>query len=242
LNRANPTLFGLAAASLLFAGTTARADLIPWTYNWTPSVSAVFSDSPGTGKITLTNEPSGTATGTTDIVATNLKVFSTADPGTPDHFTNAKYALALTLTDSQSSKSGTLTFDGEFNGTISAKSSDITNAFTNTVVQSITLGQHLYRVSIGPFTPPAPPGATNSGTISGTAFVTVSNGGGGGSGGTGGATGGGTGGGTGGTGGSGGNPSPEPSTMVMAGLGLSILGLMSWRKRRSLKGGACRLM
>jgi hypothetical protein len=189
----------------MFAGATARAELIPWTYNWTPSAPAVFADSPGTGKITMTNEPLATAVGTSDIVATNIKVFSTADPAKPDTFTAAKYTLTLTLTDTDSKTSGTLTFAGEFNGTISANSSNVTNTFTSAVTQSVVLGMHLFKVTIGPFTPPAPPGATNSGTISATAFVSVSDKG---------------------------HHTPEPSTALMAGLGLSFLGLVSWRKCR----------
>jgi hypothetical protein len=231
---------------VLLAGASARADLIPWSYNWTPSVPAVFADSPGTGKISLTNEPIGNAVGTSDIVATNIKVFSTADPSTPDTFTHAKYGLTLTLTDSESSKSGTLVFDGEFNGTISSKSSNITNSFTNDTMQTLTLGQHLFKVRIGPFTPPAPPGATNSGSISGTAFVTVSDNSGGsgstGGGSTGGGSTGGVGGGNGGStggnsgGSSGGSSTPEPGTALMAGLGLSFLGLVSLRRQRKAKG------
>jgi PEP-CTERM motif len=208
LKRSFKSLYGLTLAGLLFAGATARADLIPWTYNWTPSAPAIFANSPGTGKITMTNEPLGAAVGTSDIVATNLKVFSSADPAKPDTFSNAKYTLTLTLTDTDSKASGTLAFTGEFNGTISSMNSNVTNTFTSAVTQSIVLGKNLYKVTIGQFTPPAPPGATNSGSISATtmpkALVTVTK-------------------------------NPEPSTVLMAGLGLSFVGLVSWRKRRRVQ-------
>jgi hypothetical protein len=210
LKRSTSTLFGWTLACLLGAGTAARADLISWSYNWTPSSPAIFADSPGTGKITLTNEPLASAVGTSDIVATNLKVFSTANPATPDTFTNAAYSLTLLLTDTASKQSGSLTFKGEFNGTISALNSDLTNTFTNATTQSITLGKTLFTVTMGQFTPPAPPGAQNSGSISAVALVKVSSGG----------------------GTTGGSTTPEPSTAVMAGLGLSFLGLVSWRRWR----------
>jgi hypothetical protein len=198
---------GTTFAWLLLAGA-AQASLVPWSYNWTPSSSAVLSDS-GLSKITLTNEPTGTAVGTSDVVATNLKVVSSVDPNTPDTFTAKGYSLALSLTDTTSHATGTLTFSGAFSGTVSGQSSHITNAFTSAVTQSIVLGGNTYTVTIGPFTPPGPPSASNSGSISATALVSVSNGGGG------------------------GNNTPEPATMTLAGLGLAGMSLAGWRKRRA---------
>jgi hypothetical protein len=194
----------MALAALLLGGAAARADLASWKYNWTPNVPAIFSDQ-GNSKITLTNEPSGNAVGTSDIVATNLKTFSTADPNNPDTFSHKGYGLVLALTDVASGTTGTLTFSGEFNGTLSSLSSIITNSFTNSVTQQLTLGNNQYTVTIGPFTPPAPPGASNFGSISATAFVTVGNI----------------------------NHSPEPATFILAGLGLGVLGLVSlyrWKR------------
>jgi hypothetical protein len=200
-------ILGMTFTWMLVAGTAARADLVPWSYNWSPKDPAVFADSPGTGKITFTNEPSGNAVGTSDIVATNLKTFSTADPATPDTFTNKGYTLFLTLTDKPSGQSTTFTFNGVFNGTISSASSNITNTFTNGNIHTAVLGGNTYTVTIGQFTPPPPPGASNSGSISATAIVSVRNG-------------------------PPNHGTPEPSSLVLAGLGLTGLGFVSWRKRR----------
>jgi hypothetical protein len=203
-------LCGTIVASLLVAAGPAPANPITWTYNWTPSAAEIIADNGGTGRIMLTNEPLGSAAGTTDIVATNIKVASTAAPGHPDVFMHAAYSLALTLTDGASHASGTLTFTGAFHGTISAKSSNLVNIFTDATTQSITLGNHIYTVTIGPFTPPAPPGATNFGSISANAEVSVR----------------------------GRGPdfgAAEPTTLWLAGLGLAVLGLISWRNRQAAK-------
>src|ERR1700716_3523370 len=116
----------MSLAALVIATGSARAALVSWSYNWTPSVPAVLADGGGGGKITLSNEPSGAAVGDSDIVATNLKSVSSANPNPPDTFTHKGYSLFLTLTDSVSHQSGSLTFHGEFNGSISSGSANVT--------------------------------------------------------------------------------------------------------------------
>jgi hypothetical protein len=191
----------LAVAAALLGATSARADFTDWSYNWTPSNGKIFADKPGSSYIALTNEPVGSANGDSNVVATDLTSFSTANSKKPDTFTHAAYSLSITLVDGDSSKAGSLTFSGEFNGTVSAKSSKITNTFTGLTTQSIHLGAHTYTVTIGPFSPPGPPTASKSGAISAFAQVTVD-----------------------------GGQTPEPSTMVLASLGLAGFGAGWWRK------------
>src|SRR5207244_2800355 len=78
--------------------STAHADLLPWGYDWAAAPSGVTA---GTGTITLSNETFHTAVGPSQIVATNLKEFSSAPPLTPDVFgpADGKYTLTLTLKD-----------------------------------------------------------------------------------------------------------------------------------------------
>jgi hypothetical protein len=211
----SPHLFGTALAFLLFAGGQARADLVDWSYNWGRSPIAVAADSPGTGGITLTDEATHNAKGPSDIVATNIRSFSSAPSGSPDHFTNAAYSLVLNLTDTASGKSATLNFGGLFSGTVSTSSANVTNKFTGLTSQTVTLGSNSYTVSIGPFAPPGPPTASNAGTIS--AHVNV-------------------------------QPGiihttsgPEPSGLVLAGLGASFVGFVSWRKRQRVRRGLLNL-
>jgi hypothetical protein len=201
-----------ASTLLLFAGTSVRADQssappIAWTYNWTPSVNSLSADSPGTGGVSFTNEPTKNAINNSDIVVTNLKDFSTATAANPDKLsTNGAYAFTLVLTDSASGEKATLTFTGKLGGTFSANNSNITNAFTGQSSQTTTLGNYNYTVTMVAYTPPGPPSASNSGSISAHVDVTLSN--------------------------TGGTSTPEPSTMVLSFLGLSFAGAAGWWKRR----------
>jgi hypothetical protein len=195
----NTRLFAAALVLCLLAGARARADFINWDYSWNPSSSAVLADNPTMGRITLSSA-SGEAVGNSYIVATNIKTVSTADPSTPATFTNAAYGLGLTILDDASGKTGTLSYNGMFNGTLSDKSAIISNTFTGPQTQSVQLGNHLYTVQIGPFAPPGPPTATISGSISALANVSVKD-------------------------------VPEPSTLVLSGLCLSLCGAGWWWRR-----------
>jgi hypothetical protein len=240
-------LFVSAAAllSLLFlTGTRASAGLVDpttaqWSYNFTPGnfvsagtpgavqvspgvfvnqVSAIATDSPGTGGISFTNEPQKDVTGASDIVATNLKVFSSADPTSPDKLsTNGAYSFALVLTDKATGQTAQLTFTGKLGGTFSAGNSNVTNQFTGPTVmvngqpvvgQTVTLGAFNYTVTFPSnyYSPPGPPLASNSGSISAHVSITPA--------------------------GIHVGSTPEPSTLVLSGLGLALTGFAGWRKRR----------
>jgi hypothetical protein len=166
-------LCGAVLALVLMTPLTARADLIHWTYNWSRSPGEVFADAPGTGKLTLTDEKPTAAAGSSDIVATNIRAYSTASQEKPDVFTHKKYTLTLFLLDDASGKSGTLTFSGEFNGTLTATSANIKTTFFGATTQILQLGDNLYIASLNTYVPPGPPGSTNSGSIGGHTEVMV---------------------------------------------------------------------
>lgn len=195
-----------AFLALLLTGSSARAAFIEWSYNWKPSTSKVFaSDTGTTSGVDLSNEPEGTAGGNSDVVATNIDAFSNATRDNPELFTSrGDFDLDLTLTDTASGESAVLTFGAKFTGPISSESADLDLAFTSPETLVVALGDHEYEVSVGPYSPPGPPGSSNSGSIA--AYVEV-------------------------------RPAdiqdvPEPSTMVLSCVGLSLLGLASWRKKR----------
>lgn len=168
------TLGGIAVVLLLGPLPGVRADLIPWMYNWSRTPTEVHADAPGTGYITLTDEANRLAAGDSDIVATNLKTFSTATNANKDVFTARPYKLTLTLTDLQTTPaSGTITFSGQIDGWLTAQSSLLRNTFTGQTTQELVLAGNRYTVTIGPYTPPGIPGSTNSGSIASLVSVKV---------------------------------------------------------------------
>ena len=212
-----------STAVLLVAGASVRADAIPWTYSWQRDPISIAADGGGTGGVSLTSEAlPKNAAGNSDIVATNLRAFSSATAENPDTFkTNGAYVLSLTLTDSTSGNSGTLTFAGKLSGTFSVGNANITNLFNSPTEQKVQLGNNMYDVTIGPYSPPGPPSGSNAGSIA--AHVDVnpvsSTGGGGNNGGTGSGSGGGV------------SDVPEPSSILLSCLGLTFVGGAAGRKR-----------
>jgi hypothetical protein len=169
-----PSIRAAALGLLLVGAPAARADWIAWTYSWSNSPQTILADNPaGGGSIILTNEPTLSAVGNTDIVATNIHTYSTASQSAPDTFTNKPYTLTLTLTDSASGQSGSATFTGAFNGTLTANSSNITNTFTSPTTVVMDLGTNEYSVTLTAYTPPGPTGSINAGAIGAHATVTV---------------------------------------------------------------------
>jgi hypothetical protein len=144
--------------------------------------------------IKLTNEALVPASGSSDIVATNVTTVSTAAASNPDHFTNKAFVLALTLTDKDSKAQTTMDFHGVFNGTLDRSSSHLRATFSDRR-QVVHLGQHLFTVTMEDFSPPH---GLTPGSIG--AHVDVRH-------------------------------NPEPSTLVLAGLGACLGGVIYYRRR-----------
>jgi len=210
MNKLLGHFFAAVLATAAFAVSPAKADFVPWTYNFTPSSTSFASDIPGTGGLPLTNEPLNHAVGTSDVVITNIRTFSSATRTNPDHFSHAAYTFSLVLKDDASGASTTLKFGGFFTGSVSINSSNILNTFTGPTLQTVKLGANTYSVSIGSYAPPGPPTASNAGSINAHVSVNEFTPGGGGT--------------------KGGGEAPEPSSLLLAGTGLSFLGAAGWRK------------
>lgn len=199
-----PAWITAAVVALLAAASPARAAYVPWKYNWSRNPSTIYSDTSSTSFVTLTDEPLRKAAGSSDIVATNLNVFSDADPEHPATFTNKTYTLTLFLLDVDSGKSTKLNFAGILNGDVSEFSSNVGNEFVGQTSYVKILGQHVYTVRIDRYTPPGPPGSENAGAISAHASVKITDI----------------------------NKTPEPSTLLLALIGGPVIGYRVWRRRR----------
>jgi hypothetical protein len=211
-------LTGATIALLLGSAGGALAGPVGYSYDWEVSPNKISSDpgsyppsaptDAGMGHLHLQDMGQRFATGSTNVVATRVWVTSMAPYSLPAHFSHDDYTLSLTLTDKPSGKTGVVTFTGELDGTAWKHGSNITNTFTGPLTQTITLGNDVYTVTLGAYLPPGPPGRKNKGGIDAMiAVVPLS-----------------------------GSPpaTPEPSTLALAGLGLTLTGFAAWRKRRSL--------
>jgi hypothetical protein len=207
------SIFSQAAvlALALLAPAHVRANFVSWSYNWTPNTLSIPADASGTGGLSLTNELTKSADGTSDVVVTNIRAFSSAPRGTPDHITHGAYTFTLVLKDNASHQAATMKFTGFFSGSFSATSANIGNTFTGTSASAM-LGGNTYVVTIGNYAPPGPPTASNAGSVS--AHVAVNEiipppppppG-----------------------------HAPEPSTLLLSCMGLFGLGAASWKKWRRL--------
>lgn len=202
----SPPRAGIAFALLLLTGAPARADLIPWAYNWEPSTTKVAADGGGNGYVSLTNAPSTAASGSSNTIITNLRTFSTATQTQPDTFNHAPFAFTLHLVDATSNQAGTVTFSGFLSGTLTANSANIKSTFTSPTTQQVDLGGNQYTITLGTYTPPGPPGVSNAGSLN--AFVSIIPGNGHIS------------------------SAPEPSALLLASLALPGIGLPRWLRRR----------
>jgi hypothetical protein len=224
------SLFTAACAAVLLAGApSARAEDLPWRFDWTPSggpdlklgqnILKLASSGDANSYLQLTNEPQnkpfGSAAGASDLTMTGLKVFSDAPRSNPDSLDGSNPdKFSLRITDVTTGLFHDFAYTVKFGGLISSQSAKVTAMISPMApFNNVPIGAGLYSVSSPTYTPPGPPDSSNPAAISVAVDVTPA---------------------------SGGKPppgiqgAPEPSTMVLSCVGLSFLGVAGWRKRRQV--------
>jgi hypothetical protein len=204
---------------LAAAASSAQADYLNWTYTGIPNVPgiAVNAKSPtGGATVTLTdfNNPHAGAASIPVIAYVTSTAATTPVVFGPSSNSPATYNLALTITDGKTHDSGTLNFTGSIAGSLTATTSSLVNTLTPVSSKSLTLDGHTYTVTIPSVTLAAPTSPQQN--IMATVSVSNASSGGGTQ----------TGGGT--------PDAPEPTSLLLGGLGFSCFGLGCWWKRRSL--------
>jgi hypothetical protein len=217
------TLFATcAAAALVFVGAgRVAADPISYGYSWNVNSSV----SAGAGSVTFSNGDNSTSNGSTNTVAAYLKTMSTASMSSPD-IVSGSYTAAITLTDLNTAghPSATLTFTGMLNGTLTAQTSVTSTSITGVsdgmgfhagqTFDAVLVGSTLFDVSFAGYAPPGSPKAGTQGALSFNISASLAS-----------------------PGGdphpTGGGSTPEPSTMLLGGIGAALSGLAAWRRRRA---------
>jgi hypothetical protein len=197
----------LLALTFLLTGGNARAEMIDFSYGWTVSPSPpVYSSGTGVVAVSAYADSSASATlgGTATLIpGASISTNSSASAAQPDHF-DVAYSMTLHLTDAGSSQAADLTFSGTLAGELTSGSSTLKSSFHNPVTQQTTLGGHLYSVTIDPVMADisvGPAAQINALVKVGGQTQPTS------------------------------QQTPEPSTLLLAGLALPLFGV-AWKRRK----------
>ncbi len=176
-----------------------------WSYTTTPSVPGIaVGASSPSGGATVSLTDFGSTAGGTSIPV--IAYLTSSASTTPIVFNAQTYTLTMHITDNGTHDTGALTFTGTINGSLSATTSTLVNSFSTP--SPLSLDGHLYHVSIAsvPLAPPTSPQQNILAAVSVTNVVATV------------------------------NPisTPEPTSLVLGGLGFSLFGLGGcWKRRRT---------
>jgi MYXO-CTERM domain-containing protein len=195
----------LAVAFAMLAASAVRADPIGYSYDFqTPA--PVTGDAGNFGTISFATTNGGQANGHAVLTAASLAAVTAAPLTNPDTFSGETYNVTIDLRDNPSGKAGSLTFTGKLFGSLTPEDARITTSFSPSV-KTLVLGNDTYTVTLGPLVDTSDSNPTVVGSLmatvdvkAGTSGVTQT------------------------------SQTPEPSSLVLAGLGV-LWGIR--RRRRS---------
>lgn len=150
----------------------AGAENITFDYSWKATPGSAISS--GTGSVLFsTFSQTGASValgGTTVIDAANVSSNSSGGiaPVSVLPFAdvyNHDFGLELSLTDTASGLSGMLTFSGKLVGELTSTESTVDATFSSPLTQTLTLGGHVYEVTIDPTTARIPPPGSTAATL-----------------------------------------------------------------------------
>jgi hypothetical protein len=199
----------LTAVALFLTDIPARAGVM-WSVDWSTTKPNVISDT-GNNQFLVNAGPHVDGSGNASNLLAGQITMQLPFKGTTDTWTEQNYSLDVHLVDKTSHAATDLLFAGALSGTATPSGSSISNEFVaGKTSYTVTLGGNQYTVALGPYV------ANGAGTQVGTleAQVTVN----GDTGPTGPPT----------------HQSPEPSTMVLMGLGFASIAATAWKKRRKM--------
>lgn len=172
-------------------------------YNFSPvGNTTIYSDHAGMG-IVLSNQPQiGPIATLQDTNVVATTMTTFINAGVTGSDTFTSKDATLQLTIVDGNDHASTTFGLTISGTLSAETSQIQVGLTGPSTQILTVNGHEYKIILNSIVPPGVPTAI-PGSVGGKILAGIDV-----------------------------VTAPEPSTMLLSGLGLSLLGLARWRKRR----------
>lgn len=222
----------LAATFLMLATPALNAEPIPWTYSTFVYPNFVTPDAPTGIPSPFPTYPYGppvgvgfqgtsnTMAGSSPIVLANLWTSGFLYPGDSVTFKKQPIPIGMGILDQLSNRSQIVLFTAYLNGTLTGQGSNLTLSFAERS-KTVHIGKHNYKIDLGPIVMPGPPsggpiGATGGVRPYGDPYYGNSGGGYGAIGATVKVT-----------------NNPEPSTLVLVGIGGSVASLLYYRRRRT---------
>jgi hypothetical protein len=207
------TLFLVSGITLLVASTVQAGP--GFIYDWgPPGGDTVVGSDHGAYNLNIADEGKVAAGGSTDVIATELSLSAPAgSPQGTDAFTAKSFKLGVQIQDGAAT--GTLFFNVKFTTLVTANTTNTNPAdvsITPVTTSTMVVNGDKYTITPTTFAFPGPLSSHKNGSIQFHINEQV---------------------------GSGGGPtppndSPEPSTMLLAGIGSAVAGLMRWKKRRAM--------